>query len=97
MRTTATRAIILTGLASFGAACVAHAEEVGLKPGPGREQVEAHCAACHSLGYIVMNSPFLGRAQWQAEVTKMIEAFKAPIPPSDAAEITDYLASTYGR
>jgi hypothetical protein len=59
-------------------------------------EAEAHCAACHSLDYIVTNSPFLTPAQWQAEVKKMIEAFKAPIDPADAAQITDYLARSYG-
>jgi mono/diheme cytochrome c family protein len=82
---------------SLGAPAGATGEEtIVLKPGPGRDKVEAHCAACHSLDYIVMNSPFLTRAQWQAEVTKMIEGFKAPIAPSDAKQITDYLGSAYG-
>jgi len=91
------RPILLACLASLAAAVGAQAEEqIVLKPGTGRDKVEAHCAACHSLDYIVMNSPFLTRAQWQGEVKKMIEVFKAPIDPSDAAQITDYLATTYG-
>ncbi len=90
------RRIILAVLASLASAG-AHAEEaIVLKQGPGRDKVETHCAACHSLDYIVMNSPFLTRAQWQAEVKKMIEVFKAPIDPSDAAQITDYLTTSYG-
>jgi hypothetical protein len=84
-------------LASFGAAAWAQAEEtIVLKPGPGRDKVEANCAVCHSLDYIVMNSPYLTPAQWQAEVKKMIGAFKAPIDPADATQITDYLAAHYG-
>ena len=63
----------------------------------GRALYLAHCAVCHSLDYIVMNSPFLTRAQWQAEVTKMIEVFKAPIDPADATRITDYVVTNYGR
>lgn len=91
------RQIMAACLASLVASAWAHGEEqIILRPGPGRDKVETHCAACHSLDYIVMNSPFLGHAQWRAEVTKMIEVFKAPIDPGDAAQITDYLGSTYG-
>jgi hypothetical protein len=89
---------LLVLLFSLGTASGARAEEpIVLKPGPGRDKVELHCAACHSLDYIEMNSRFLTQAQWRSEVTKMIEAFGAPIDPSAAAEITDYLTSTYGR
>lgn len=91
------RSIVPAFLALLGTLTCAHGEEqIALKPGLGRDKVEAHCAACHSLDYIVMNSSFLTRAQWQAEVKKMIEGFKAPIEPADADQITDYLARTYG-
>jgi hypothetical protein len=43
-----------------------------------------------------MNSPFLGPAQWDAEVAKMIKAFGAPIEPADAKTIGDYLKENYG-
>ncbi len=77
---------------------LARAEEqpVRLKQGPGVDMVEAHCGACHSLSYVVMNSPFLGPAQWDAEVAKMIKAFGAPIDPADAKTIGDYLKANYG-
>ncbi len=42
-----------------------------------------------------MNSPFLDAAGWNAEVTKMIKAFGAPID-DDAKAIVDYLAKNYG-
>ena len=32
---------------------------------------------------------------WQAEVTKMIKVYGAPIDDSDASKIVDYLAATY--
>ena len=35
------------------------------------------CAACHTLAYIPMNSPFLNAAGWDATVKKMINALKA--------------------
>jgi mono/diheme cytochrome c family protein len=71
-------------------------QRVELKAGAGREKVEANCVACHSLDYIVANSPFLTRQVWDAEVTKMIKAFGAPISDADAKEIVDYLSANYG-
>jgi predicted transcriptional regulator len=43
-----------------------------------------------------MNSPFLNAAGWNAEVTKMIKAFGAPISDADAKAIAAYLAANYG-
>ncbi len=43
-----------------------------------------------------MNSPFLSSAQWDAEVTKMINAMGAPIDANDAKIIADYLKKNYG-
>ena len=75
----------------------AFAEQViKLKPGPGLDKVEANCAACHSLAYIPMNSPFLSAAGWDATVAKMIKAFGAPIDDTDAKAIADYLKKNYG-
>jgi mono/diheme cytochrome c family protein len=69
---------------------------VHLKPASGLDKVESNCSACHSLDYIPMNSPFLNTAGWDAEVSKMITAFGAPIDPKDAAAIADYLKQNYG-
>jgi sulfite dehydrogenase (cytochrome) subunit B len=79
-----------------GAVAVADEQPVNLKSAPGREQVEGNCGLCHSLDYIEMNSPFLSAAGWNAEVTKMIKAFGAPISDADAKAIGDYLAKNYG-
>ena len=68
-----------------------------LKDGPGRAQVEANCGSCHSLDYVLMNSPFLDRNGWDASVTKMIKVFGAPIQPDDAKSIVDYLNTNYGK
>ena len=70
--------------------------QIKLKQAPGVDKVEGNCAACHSLDYIEMNSPFLNAAGWNAEVTKMIKAFGAPISAADAKAIADYLAKNYG-
>jgi mono/diheme cytochrome c family protein len=74
----------------------AAAAEVQLKKADGLDKVEGNCAACHTLAYIPMNSPFLNAAGWNAEVTKMIKAFGAPIDDADAKAIADYLTKNYG-
>jgi len=82
---------------ALAATIVAAAEQrVELKAAPGRDKVEANCVACHSLDYIVGNSPFMNRQVWDAEVTKMIKAFGAPISDADAKAIVDYLVANYG-
>lgn len=50
-----------------------------LKPGPGIDQVQSNCLACHSADYIAMQPPKRGKAFWDAEVTKMIKTYGAPI------------------
>jgi len=69
---------------------------VQLKQAAGLDKVEGNCGACHSLDYIQMNSPFLNPAGWDAEVTKMIKVFGAPIGEADAKSIGDYLKANYG-
>ena len=80
------------------AVATARADEqpVPLTDAPGREVVEHNCASCHSLDYLRINSPFLDRRAWQAEITKMTNVFGAPIAPEDANAIADYLAKNYG-
>ena len=75
---------------------LADEKPIELKKAPGLDKVEGNCGACHSLDYIQMNSPFLNAALWDAEVTKMIKAYGAPIGRADAKAITDYLATNYG-
>jgi len=71
-------------------------ENLQLKPGAGLQTVEANCTACHSLDYPRINSVFLKRQGWEAVVSKMINAFGAPIKPADAKVIVDYLTENYG-
>jgi sulfite dehydrogenase (cytochrome) subunit B len=89
---------LLVALFAIGAANAAFADEqaVELKKASGLELVQGNCGVCHSLDYIEMNSPFLAAAGWNAEVTKMIKAFGAPIGEADAKAIADYLAKNYG-
>jgi mono/diheme cytochrome c family protein len=61
-------AIVILAVVVAGSA-LADEKPVELKNAPGRDKVEAHCGACHSLDYIVMNSPFpnrpLGMPKWR--------------------------------
>jgi mono/diheme cytochrome c family protein len=92
MRSVAVAAIaVALATPSQGAEKIVH-----LKPGTGLDKVEANCGGCHSLDYVPMNSPFLNAAAWDAEVTKMINAFGAPIDQADAKIISDYLKANYG-
>jgi mono/diheme cytochrome c family protein len=71
--------------------------DIVLKEGHGRDTVINNCGACHSLDYIQMNAPFLDKAGWEGEVTKMIKSFGAPIDDADAEEIAAYLSANYGK
>jgi sulfite dehydrogenase (cytochrome) subunit B len=70
-------------------------ETAALKPGPGVEAAQNNCLACHSADYIQTQPPKRGKAFWDAEVTKMIKVYGAPINEADAKTIADYLAQTY--
>jgi hypothetical protein len=69
---------------------------VKLAAGAQAALVQLRCSSCHSLDYIVMNSPFLTRAAWEAEVRKMMKVMGAPIPENDVGAIVDYLTQYYG-
>jgi sulfite dehydrogenase (cytochrome) subunit B len=87
---------ILLAMAWIAIPAVAEEQPVRLKQAPGLDKVESNCGACHSLDYIPMNSPFPNAALWDAEVTKMIKMFGAPIDDADAAVIKNYLTQNYG-
>jgi sulfite dehydrogenase (cytochrome) subunit B len=86
--------VLLAGTVAVSAA--AGEEPVQLKQAPGLDKVETNCGGCHSLDYVVMNSPFPTAALWDAEVAKMIKAFGAPIDATDAKIIAEYLKKNYG-
>ena len=90
------RMIIAFAAALLALPALADEKPVQLKQAPGLDKVEANCAACHSLDYVVMNSPFPSAAVWDATITKMIKAFGAPIDDADAKAIGDYLKKNYG-
>ena len=71
-------------------------EIAAFKPGPNLEVVQGNCTACHSSDYIATQPPMKDRKGfWQAEVTKMIKVYGAPIDDADVGKIVDYLAATY--
>jgi cytochrome c5 len=86
---------LLVGLGAVSAS--AGEPAIKLAADPHATLVESRCSTCHSLDYLVMNSPFLPRAGWEAEVRKMIKVMGAPIPEGDVAPIVDYLTQNYGN
>jgi mono/diheme cytochrome c family protein len=71
-------------------------EVATFKPGPNLEVVQGNCSACHSADYIATQPPMKDKQGfWQAEVTKMIKVYGAPIDDADIGKIVDYLATTY--
>ena len=95
MRTTHGAGFALA-VAVFAAAGFAAEEKFKLKQAPGVAQVQTNCMTCHSLDYVQMNSPFLDRKGWEAEVTKMIKAYGAPVKAEDVPVIVEYLTREYG-
>jgi mono/diheme cytochrome c family protein len=89
---------IIAALTVLALSLPAGAEEkpIDLKKAPGLDKVEGNCGSCHTLDYILMNSPYPNAALWDAEVTKMIKVFGAPITDADAKEIAEYLKKNYG-
>jgi sulfite dehydrogenase (cytochrome) subunit B len=87
---------VLLAMAWIAAQVAAEEMPVRLKKAPGLDKVESNRGVCHSLDYIQMNSPFPNAALWDAEVTKMIKTFGAPIEDADAAAIKAYLSQNYG-
>ena len=72
-------------------------ETAEFKPGPNLDVVMNNCTGCHSADYISTQprGPKFTRDFWQAEVTKMIKVYGAPIADADVPKIVEYLAATY--
>ncbi len=93
-------ALLAGGLTTLQAKPVSYnlpEETAAFKPGPGVESAQNNCTACHSADYIQTQprGPKFKKDFWQAEVTKMIKVYGAPIDNGDAAKIVDYLTATY--
>jgi hypothetical protein len=101
-------AVILLGVASMPFAARA-AAALELKPvkidlpdsdkmfpdRPGSDAINNNCLACHSAD-MVLNQPALSKQAWAAEVTKMIDAYKAPVAAEDVGPIVEYLTGLKG-
>jgi sulfite dehydrogenase (cytochrome) subunit B len=66
-----------------------------MQEGPGMDTTSRYCSICHSLDYITTQQKF-PKAKWQAEVTKMIKTYGAPISEENARIIVDYISTHYG-
>ncbi len=53
---------------------------------PAADAINNNCLGCHSAE-MVLTQPRLTPAEWQAEVAKMRNVFKAPVDPADDAAI----------
>ena len=70
-------------------------ETSAFKPGPNLEVVKNNCSGCHSADYVKTQPNMKSKKDfWQAEVTKMIKVYGAPIDDADVPKIVEYLAST---
>lgn len=90
------RNALLVGIL-FASISFAGEENIKLKEGEGKALVESYCAACHSLDYIQMVSPFLDKKGWEGSVNKMVKVFGAPIKQEDIPKIVEYLVNNYGK
>jgi len=96
-------AIVIALLLKYGSANAAPVvydlppEIAAFKSGPNLDVVMNNCTGCHSADYISTQprGPKFARDFWQAEVTKMIKVYGAPIADGDVPMIVEYLAATY--
>ena len=63
--------------------------------GAGSDAINNNCLSCHSAG-MILNQPNLPKAAWEAEVSKMINVFKARVAQQDVPAIVEYLTRTKG-
>ena len=88
------------GLVAAAAAPISYKlpeETAAFKAGPNLDVVKNNCTGCHSADYI-QTQPRNEKSKkdfWQAEVTKMIKVYGAPIENADVDKIVEYLAATY--
>ncbi|OZI65939.1 SorB family sulfite dehydrogenase c-type cytochrome subunit [Bordetella genomosp. 1] len=71
------------------------AETAMLRPGAAKgTEATALCMMCHSVDYLSTQPP-MPRGFWQAEVSKMVRTYGAPIPADQIPLIVEYLDSAY--
>jgi hypothetical protein len=71
-------------------------ESGSLFPGDAKaDAINNNCLACHSAE-MILTQPHLSRSQWQAEVDKMRNVYKAPVAAADIPAIVGYLSAIDG-
>lgn len=65
-------------------------------PLPGYRVAQQKCGICHSADYVSYQPPGMTEAQWAAEMTKMRQAYGAPLDDDDVKVLGAYLAAAYG-
>src|SRR5260370_42285454 len=72
-------------------------EKAAFTPAPNLEVVQGNCGSCHSSDYVLTQpqGPKFKKEFWEAEVTKMIKVYGAPIDGKDVPKIVEYLTATY--
>src|SRR5260370_174281 len=60
--------------------------------GRGADAINNDCLLCHSAA-MVLDQAKLSRAEWQTEVDKMRDSYKAPFAAEDIPAIVDYLVN----
>ena len=106
MRKAIVTAAVVAGLlggVAFHASGAASPVSVTLPPpveafpgGPEADLARRHCLTCHSSDY-VYSQPKLSKAQWSAEVIKMVKVYGASIPDAEVGPIVDYLVAQNGK
>ena len=99
------KTIFLLALAPLALVAVASAapvdyklpeETATLKPGPNLDVAQNNCTACHSADYLKTQPIMKSKKDfWQAEVTKMIKVYGAPIQDADIPKLVEYLSTAY--
>ncbi len=88
--------VVVMVAASASAAALADETKIHMKQAPETPTLVANCSGCHSLDYVQMNSKFMKRATWEAEVHKMVAVMGAPVSEADQARLVEYLTREYG-
>jgi len=70
--------------------------QISFPPGNGSVIANAYCLICHSAG-MVLRQPPLTQDEWTIEITKMRNAFGAPLPADQVQALAQYLRSINGR
>jgi cytochrome c5 len=90
-------ALMSVVLAASMSTAAADESSIRLTEGAGLPKVQASCSMCHSLDYILMNSPFQDKAAWEKTVNKMVKVMGAPLTADDITTVVAYLDSYYGK